>query len=259
MTDDGSGTGNEFAAAAPWPIPGKSECMFYHAMRYPDGETVDGAWDIRDLFAQYIGHYPIAGKTVLDVGTAGGFLAFEAERAGATVTALDGLRASEFDRLHFQGSLYDVDRPAHNAQTEAWFTTLKNGFWYSWHRNHSRVEMIYAPLARLPYWDRRFDVVVAGAILEHLADPVGVIGNLAKLAREAVIIGFTPVADSDGQFMETANDWSNPAHSFTFWTLSRGLYRRVFDNMGFSIEIVPAVARSGGHEHTRPTIVARRR
>ncbi len=55
MTDDGPerSTTHEFAAAAPWPIPGKSECTFYHAMRYPDGETVDGAWDIRDLFAQY--------------------------------------------------------------------------------------------------------------------------------------------------------------------------------------------------------------
>jgi hypothetical protein len=32
----------------------------------------------------------------------------------------------------------------------------------------------------------------------------------------------------------------------------------VFANMGFSVEMVPACARSGGDEHIRPTIIARR-
>ena len=118
--------------------------------------------------------------------------------------------------------------------------------------------MVYTPLARLPYWGRKFDVVIAGAILEHLSDPVSVIGNLAGLAREAVIIGFTPVADSDGQFMETANDWTDPVHNFTFWTLSRGLYKRIFANLGFSVDFVPAKARLHGQEYTRQTIIGRR-
>lgn len=251
-------TSSEFAPVAPWPEPAKADCLFYHAMRYPTGETVDGVWDLRDQFEQYIGHYPIAGKTVLDVGTAGGFLAFEAERAGARVTAVDALTAGEFERLHFRDSLYDTDRAAHDAQTEAWLTTLKNGFWYSWRRYRSNVEMVYAPLRRLPYWGRRFDVVIAGAILEHLADPVGTIGTLAALADEAVIVAFTPVVDSDALILEAANDWSNPALNFTFWNLSRGLYHRVFANMGFSVEMVPVVARSGADEHIRPTIVAQR-
>ena len=249
---------SEFSAAKPWPKPRKEDCVFYHWMDYPDGDIASGAWDIRGLFDQYIGNYPIHGKTVLDVGTAGGFLAFEAERAGARVTALDALTAAEFDRIHFRDSVYHLDRASHVAQTEAWFTQLKAGFWYSWNRYQSGVEMVYAPLARLPYWGRKFDVVIAGAILEHLSDPVSVIGNLAALAREAVIIAYTPVADSDKQFMETANDWTNPVHNFTFWTLSRGLYKRIFENLGFSVEFVPAKARFDGHEHTRPTIIGRR-
>ena len=95
---------SEFSASKPWSQPKKEDCVFYHWMDYPDGDTVEGAWDIRGLFDQYIGNYPIRGKTVLDVGTAGGFLAFEAERAGARVTAIDALSAAEFDRLHFQDS-----------------------------------------------------------------------------------------------------------------------------------------------------------
>jgi 2-polyprenyl-3-methyl-5-hydroxy-6-metoxy-1,4-benzoquinol methylase len=248
----------EFAGTFPWPMPDQLDCVFYHSLTYPDGQSIDGAWDIRGIFQQYIGNYPIIGKTLLDVGTAGGFLAFEAERAGAKVTALDALRASEFGRIPYKGSLYDTDRRAHDEQTEAWFTRLKNGFWYSWHQYASSVEMVYAPLSRLPYWERKFDVVLAGAIFDHLSDPVKVIGDLAGLAREALIIAFTPVTDSKWQFMETVTDWTNPAHNFTFWMLSRGLYERVFANLGFSVEIVSAKARTGGDEYTRPTIIARR-
>ena len=227
-------------------------------MTYPDGETTEGAWDITGSFDQYIGNYPIAGKSVLDVGTAGGFLAFEAERAGASVTALDALSASEFYRLHFSDSVYHLDRATDVSQTEDWLRKLRAGFWYSWNRYGSNVEMVYAPLSRLPYWGRKFDVVIAGAIVEHLADPVSVISDLAAMAREAVIIAFTPIIDSEAQFMEPANDWNNPQHNFTFWTLSCGLYRRIFANVGYFVEFVPAKARFAGREWIRPTIIARK-
>ena len=215
---------SEFSPVEPRACPHKEDCLFYHSATYPDGSTIDGVWDIRGVFEQYIGNYPLKGKTVLDVGTATGFFAFEAERAGAaSVTALDAFSASEFERVPFATIPHHLNRRAYDDQMEAWYGTLKNGFWYSWNKNRSSVEMIYAPLARLPYWERKFDVVIAGAILEHLADPVSAIGNLARLAREAVIIGFTPVADLDAQFMQTANDWgdpADPAKTYTFWTLT---------------------------------------
>jgi hypothetical protein len=119
--------------------------------------------------------------------------------------------------------------------------------------------MIYVPLARLGYWQRKFGVVIAGAILEHLKDPISVIGDLCRLANEAVIIAFTPVLDDERLFMEAANDWTNPAYEFTFWTLSSGLYRNRFAVAGFDVEFVEARARTGGVEFTRPTLIARRR
>lgn len=219
---------------------------------------MEGAWDIRGLFEEYIGNYFIKGKTVLDVGTAAGFLAFEAERAGARVTAIDALSGAEFDRIHFRESPYHLDRALHVAQTNQWFTKIKASFWYSWYRYRSNVEVVYTPLAHLPYWHRKFDVVFAGAIVEHLSDPISIIGNLAALANEAVIISFTPVIESDVQFMQTANDWTNPNQNFTFWTLSTALYKRIFENVGFSVEFVPARARFAGSLVTRPTIIARR-
>ena len=55
--------------------------------------------------------------------------------------------------------------------------------------------------------------------------------------------------------------WSNPADSrgFTWWTASRGLYNRVFDNLGFDVTYINATAKRNGVDMERPTIIARRR
>lgn len=242
-----------------WPMPTPAQCVFYHAIDLPNGESIDGAWDIRGGFEQYIGNYPIAGKAVLDVGTASGFLAFEAEKAGAIVTATDASDATDIRHIQF------YDTPFHDSR-ERWFADynnflaqLKNSFWYAHHKLNSSVEVVYAPIEAYPFWGRTFDVVIAGAILEHLSDPVTSIGNMAALAKETVIIPFTPIEMTDEQTMRTSNDWTSRQYCYTWWTLSLGLYKRIFDNLGFDVEIVAATARTGGATAERHTIIAKRR
>jgi SAM-dependent methyltransferase len=257
-----------FEPEPPWPAPLRSDCLFYHSLDFPDGDSVAGHWDIRGRFDEYIGRYQLAGKTVLDVGTGSGFLAFSAEAKGARVTAVDVRHATDFDRLPFQSSVYHRDRLAWAADWEArWLRPLKRGFWYAWHKYGSDVQAVYTPLDNLAFWQRPFDVVIAGAIVEHLADPVSALGTLARLANEAVIIAFTDVYDSDELLMRTINDWSSPTFDYSWWVLSRGLYGRVFQNAGFEVEMVSASAMNNpafnNHlmtptEVRRPTIIARR-
>jgi predicted nicotinamide N-methyase len=203
----------------------------------------------------------VAGKTVLDVGTASGYVAFAAEEAGASrVTALDAPDAGEFERIPFRGSAFTERHGEWVGHTDQYLTALKKSFWYSWHKKKSGVEAVYAPVSALRAWDRTFDVVIAGAIVEHISDPVPFIASLARLAREAVIIAFTPHLPTEDQVMTTMNDWSNPVYDYSWWMLSLGLYRRVFANLGFAITTVPAVARCNEYDFpldvTRPTIVA---
>jgi hypothetical protein len=140
-----------FRPVDPWPPPRKSECVFYHQLDLPGGETIEGVWDIRGRFTDYVGSYPLAGKTVLDVGTASGFLAFSAERAGAIVTAHDAHTARDLQELQFRGSRYHHDRAGWLEDGEANLLATRNSFWYAWHRLGSSVEVVTHQSTRSPF------------------------------------------------------------------------------------------------------------
>src|SRR5690348_833443 len=61
------------------------DCFFYHTMELPSYGVVRGHWDLRGKFDEYISCVEVSGKSVLDIGTATGFLSFEAEKRGASL------------------------------------------------------------------------------------------------------------------------------------------------------------------------------
>jgi SAM-dependent methyltransferase len=248
----------------PWPKPPVEQCYWYHTAQFPDGETIQGTWTIPD-FADYVGGYDLRGKTVLDIGTASGFLGFAAEKAGATVTALDAATTREFRHVPFAASAsYQDIVGSRETLTKYNLTPTKNSWWYSWHKLSSKVKCVYAPIPDLYEWDTQFDVVMAGAIIEHLSDPVYSIGAWARVAKEAVIIPFTDVFETDDLLMRPMTPWNDPAFYYAWWQLSRGLYVRLFDILGFDVEFVTSHAKHnaaeiGQQDAQRPTIIARRR
>lgn len=248
----------------PWRMVDRNECYFYHNMQFPDGDAVTGSWLIPD-FSNYIGGYQLKGKTVLDVGTATGYLAFSAEQAGAaSVTALDAASSAEFRQVPFAAApSYTAIKAWREMWTQKNLIPVKNSWWYCWHKYKSKARCVYAPIQDLYEWETQFDVVLAGAIVEHLSDPVSAIGAWCKIAKEAVIIAFTPVIETDTLGMSPMTDWRDEKFNYAWYQLSKGLYNRVFDNCGFDVEYTIARARNN-HDPSipiqeRPTIIARRR
>ena len=239
-----------------------SELNFYHSIDIPGHGTIQGTWDLRDCFDDYVGRVPLAGKTVLDVGTATGFLAFEAEKHGATVTAFDLASASEQRMIPFAGSEYLQNRRAWNESADMNLQGLRDSFAFCHEKLGSKVRAIHSSFPELSETKERFDVVIAGAILEHISDPVSALGVWCKLAKETVVVASTPFIMSDEVFMRPLNDWSDPRYDYTWYELSMGMFRRVFANLGFRItRVTYANMRyplDGGILVERPTIVAER-
>jgi len=217
-------------------------------MDIPGHGVIQGEWDL-DNFDQYIGNCDVGGQTLLDVGSASGYLSFEAERRGARVISFDMASISQVFHLPFASNLYFQDRDQWDKQVECGLQTLKNSYWYAHRRLNSQNKVAYGDIFRL---DRALpgpvDVSIAGAIMEHLNDQISAIGSIARVTEKTIIIAFTPIIDTDEMIARPILPLTNPQHDITWWSYSRGLYERVLRNVGFAIaDIRPS------HAHHRPT------
>ena len=235
------------------------DCFFYHAMDLPGFGEIPGQWDLRGSFDEYVSGVEIAGKSVLDVGTATGFLTFEAEKKGASrVLSFDQRDAGRQTFLPFQQNRYVRDHKGwaewYNAGYEKW----KNGYWLSHRLLNSKAEVYYGDIYDLPSELGEFDIAIVGSVLEHLSDPIPALASVARLTRETIVV-VTPMLETEERIAHFEGLASKPENDFTWWTYSLGIYREVFAMLGFNIARVTRAKfhyMYGDRFEERSTIVA---
>ena len=226
------------AFAEPRYVDDLSDCFFYHTMTLPGFGDVRGHWDLRGRFDDYVGHVDVQGKSVIDIGTATGFLSFEAERHGACeVVSFDMAHARQQNFLPFKDKLHYRDPAAwagkHNDEVEQW----KNAYWLCHRLLNSQARVYYDDIYDLPVELGQFDIAIIGSVLEHLSDPVTALASVARLVRETIVI-VSPLIETDEKIARFEGSSDRPANDFTWWTYSTGLYREVFAMLGFTLERV---------------------
>lgn len=250
---------NDALLATPRFIDRLEDCFFYHAMELPGFGLVRGQWDLRGRFDDYVGHVDVAGKSVLDVGTATGFLSFEAEKREASrVVSFDMSDARQQAFLPFKDKLYyrDHERWAreHAVEVQRW----KNAYWLCHRLLGSRARVAYGNIYDLPARLGTFDVTIVGSVLEHLSDPITALASIARLTGETMAV-ITPLLPTDERIARFEPSAANPDYDFTWWRYSVGVYREVFAMLGFRIARITQAKYSymhGGTLEERSTIVA---
>ncbi|HYX29326.1 MAG TPA: class I SAM-dependent methyltransferase [Pyrinomonadaceae bacterium] len=235
------------------------DCFFYHTMDLPGLGTVRGQWDLRGRFRDYIGGVSVAGKSVLDIGTATGFLSFESEKHGAArVVSFDLSNARQQMFIPFKDKSYYCDYETfvakHAAEIERW----KNAYWLCHRLLTSQAKVFYGDIFRLPPELGQFDVAITGAVLEHLNDQITALASIARLTKETLVI-VTPVLATDERIARLEPTADNPDYDFTWWRYSVGAYREILKILGFGIaRITEAQYRyeHGDRLENRSTIVA---
>lgn len=211
------------------------DCFFYHAMELPGFGVVRGQWDLRGRFDDYVGGVKVAGKSVLDIGTATGFLSFEAEQRGASrVVSFDLSDARQQTFLPFKDKPYYREHERWVEQYGAEIERWKNAYWLCHRLLQSRAEVYYGNIYDLPRELGQYDVVLVGSVLEHLSDQVTALASIARLTTETIVL-VSPVLKTEERIARFEASASNPDYDFTWWIYSIGVYREVLAMLGFRI------------------------
>jgi tRNA (mo5U34)-methyltransferase len=152
-----------------------SQVTWYHTQELAPGVVTPGMFDLRPYVHRYGLPDDLSGLRALDVGTFEGFWAFEMERRGAEVVALDVDRLQDLDwppRL----------RPEGDERRGEGFALAKRAL-------GSSVERVGMTIYEAtPERLGTFDLVFCGSVLIHVRDPMLALERLASLCRGRFIL-----------------------------------------------------------------------
>ncbi len=133
---------------------------WYHSIDLPDGRVIKGFLTLeeqRERFAEFPFAYSLAGKRLLDIGTWDGWFAFEAERRGAEVVAVDNVE--------------------------------QQNFYIARHQLASKVRYEIAEVYELPSRQLQlFDFTLFLGVLYHLRHPLRALEIVCGLTRQIAIV-----------------------------------------------------------------------
>ena len=248
-----------FGFATPRDVRELTDCYFYHTMDVPGFGVQKGHWDLRGRFHDYIGGVDVTGKSVLDIGTASGFLSFAAEAHGASrVVSFDMSDVRQQAFVPFKGKQYTEDYEGWIRDYQKRIDKWKNAYWLCHQRLSSKAEVFYGNVYHLPSDLGEFDITIVGSVLEHLVDPVSALISISRLTRKRLIL-ITPMINSDDKIARFEPSSDRPDDDFTWWTYSTALYRELLAILGFEIEKISAAEfyhEYAGRMEQRSTLVA---
>ena len=248
---DGTADIDERAPAQPMPAIAQARAavtanpLWYHTLELAPGVGTPGCFDLRPI-VERLPCPDVAGNRCLDIGTYDGHLAFELERRGASeVVATDIPDHADWD--------WPVDMRDRRHDVAALAGPEKGlGFKLAKQVLGSTVERVEINIYDLtPERVGMFDVVVCGALLLHLRDPLraldavrGVCGGAFMSVEEidpelSLIHRGRPLAQLNG--VGELCQW---------WVPNAAGHRRMVMAGGFEIErVAPALATAFGPAH----------
>lgn len=224
----------DFSPERPVSAPELEECRFYHSFTYPDGTETEGGWDLRGKVDDYLGHQDVSGARVLDMGTASGFMTFEMEQRGAHVVSADVDTSARYTKVPYFDDLSVTDPELYFSRAEKALQTMKNSYWYSWHKYGSQAEVYYGDLLHLPESIGFFDIGFIGQIMVHNRDPLGILQAVAERVTDRVIIseGMDESENTVARFIPKPQKGIRP-HGWL--RMTTGLIKEFLVLMGFEV------------------------
>ncbi len=236
--------------ASPRQIADISECYFYHTIELPGYGLMVGEWDLREGVDAYLGNVHLAGKRVLEVGTANGFLCFEMERRGADVVAYDLSAEDDWDIVPYGGRVPDDVVRNRGIHIER----INNAWWFTRGLVNSNARAVYGTAYNIPKDIGPVHISTFGSVLLHLRDPFLALQRAGEITTETMIVTDvrTQLSPRQSAFVALMPKWVRqrfidcfiPHLTFlpspttkqpweTWWRLTPNLVSRFLEILGF--------------------------
>jgi O-methyltransferase len=208
-----------------------SDFVWYHAFELPDGSVLPGAWDLRGHETAYLGGVDVAGKRVLELGPATGYLTFYLERMGAEVVSFEAGFDVSIDVLPFRGRDQSEEKLRVMQET---IDRNHDAWWYLHRTLGSSAKFVQGSIYDMPADLGTFDITLVGAILLHLREPWGALSQAAQRTTETMIVTEPlqdDVDDPESNIMRFSP--SAETHVTNWWSIYPGAVVSMLSRLGF--------------------------
>jgi tRNA (mo5U34)-methyltransferase len=263
-------------------LPDTSRFYWYHTIDLGDGLITPGLYDYRATLPAF--HFPenMQGMTVLDVGSATGFFAFEFERRGARVVSTELPSLRDLDRFPGQSvenSLRKIERMIFpdgldlesmrrgDSERELYRCLLDGPFQFCRRRLASKVERCYSTVYDLTLEKlavaQPFDLIFVGDVLVHTLYPLKALAALAPLCRgQLVFAQMLPDGPQDPPAMIYVGGGDPAEDHISWWLPNQSCLVQMLTKLGFPVvEEVgwhSGILYPGGHPFQRMILRARK-
>lgn len=270
-----------------------SNFYWYHTIDLGGGLITPGLYDYRETVAAFQFPADMRGMTVLDVGSATGFFAFEFEKRGARVISVELPSLDKLDRFPGQTTeqlLSKIERmlrpslsgaapqpgqsnsrPAGGkvSQDDLYFRLLEGPFRFCHHRLNSKVERCLSTvydLSAQKLGGQTFDLIFLGDILLHTFYPWSALAAVAPLVKESGLLVLSQVMPEElgphPAMLYVGGD-DPQGDDISWWWPNKLCFEQMLKKMGFqTVEQVGwnrGVLRSTGYPFERPVLHAAKR
>jgi len=247
-------------------LPDASRYYWYHTIDLGDGLVTPGQYDYRATLENF--HFPenMEGMTVLDVGSATGFFAFEFERRGARVVSTELPSLHDLDRFPGQSvanSLRKIERMIFpdglnlesmrrgDSERELYRCLLDGPFQFCKQKLGSRVGRCYSTIYDLTaentglasQQNAGFDLIFVGDVLVHTLYPLKALAALAPLCRgQLVFAQMLPDGPQEPPAMMYVGGSDPEEDHIAWWLPNESCFIQMLKKLGF-----PVVEEVGWH------------